>query len=218
MAQKSSLSGWYDGRPIRERVAVLLGAVVVIVFLIFYLLVNPVSRKDSQITTQISSVKTEIAALEAKEQVISARKGVDPDRKDRERLGVLIEESAQLEQQLQEGIVNLVLPQDMPELLKDLLTRQKKLELISLENMAPEQLKFGGQENGEEFGPKLYRHSLRMTFSGDYLTLLKYLKQLEELPRTLIWEDVEISTDDYPQATVRLQVYTLSMEEGWIGG
>jgi MSHA biogenesis protein MshJ len=218
MTQKSSLTKWYDGRPVRERVAVLLGAVLILVFLIFYLLVSPLDLKNNQLTNQISSTKTELAVLKAKEQVISARKGIDPDLKDRERLGVLMEESAKLEQQLREGIVNLVSPQDMPELLKDLLTRQEKLELISLENLAPQQLKFGQQDSTEEFGPKLYRHSLRMTFSGDYLTLLKYLKQLEELPRTLIWEDVEISTDDYPQATVRLQVYTLSLKEGWIGG
>ena len=218
MAQKSSFTQWYNARPVRERAAVLIGSALTIVFLIFYLLVSPVDRKNNQLTNQISSIKAELAELKAKEQLISARKGVDPDRKDRERLGVLMEESAQLEQQLKEGIVNLVPPQDIPELLKELLTRQEKLELISLENLPPQQLKFGQQENTEEFGPQLYRHSLRMTFSGDYLTLLQYLKQLEELPRTLIWEDVEISTEDYPQATVRLQVYTLSLKEGWIGG
>lgn len=218
MTQKSSLTGWYDARPVRERAAVLIGIVLLMVFLIFYLLVSPLDRKNNQLTDQISSIKAELTQLKAKEQVILARKGFDPDRKDRERLGVLMEESAKLEQQLQEGIVNLVPPQDMPELLKDLLTRQEKLELVSLENLAPQQLKFGQQESVEEFGPKLYRHSLRMTFSGDYLTLLKYLRQLQELPRTLIWEDVEISSGDYPQATVRLQVYTLSLKEGWIGG
>ena len=218
MAQKSTFIQWYDERPVRERAAVLIGTVLVIVFLVFYLLVSPLDRKNNQLTKQMSSIKAEHAELKVKEQVISARKGIDPDRKDRERLGVLMEESAKLEQQLQEGIVNLVPPQDMPELLKDLLTRQEKLELVSLENLAPQHLNFGQQESTKEFGTKLYRHSLRMTFSGDYLTLLKYLRQLEELSRTLIWEDVEISTDDYPQATVRLQVYTLSLKEGWIGG
>ncbi len=218
MAQKSSLIQWYNGRPVRERAAVLIGAVLVIVFLIFYLMINPLDRQNRQLREQISSVRSDLSVLKVKEQVILARKGIDPDRKDRERLGVLIEESAKLEQKLKEGIVNLVPPQDMPGLLKDLLTRQEKLELISLENLAPQQLDFGQPGSSEEFAPKLYRHSLRMSFSGDYLTLLKYLQQLEELSRTLIWEDVEISTAKYPQATVRLQVYTLSLKEGWIGG
>jgi MSHA biogenesis protein MshJ len=57
-----------------------------------------------------------------------------------------------------------------------------------------------------------------MEFSGDYLTLLKYLRQLEDLPRSMVWEEVEVKSDDYPEATVRLQVYTLSLTEGWIGG
>jgi MSHA biogenesis protein MshJ len=218
MAQKTSMTHWYDGRPVRDRAVLLIGAVLILVFLIFYLLVNPLTLKNDQVTQQISTIKTEMADLQLKEQVISARKNIDPDRKDRERLGVLLEESAKLEQQLQKSIVNLVTPREMPGLLKELLTRQDRLELISLENLAPQQLKFDQQKNPDEFSPILYRHSLSMTFGGDYLTLLKYLKQLEQLPRTLIWEEVEISSEDYPQSTVRLQVYTLSLKEGWIGG
>jgi MSHA biogenesis protein MshJ len=212
------MTQWYNGRSVRDRAALLIGAVLVIVFLIFYLLVNPWGRKNDLATQQISTIRTEMTDLQAKEQIISARKDVDPDRKDRKRLGVLTEQSAKLEQQLQEGIVNLVTPREMPELLKELLTRQDDLQLISLENLVPQQLKFDRQESPDEFSPILYRHSLSMTFSGNYLTMLKYLKQLEQLPRTLIWEEVEILSENYPQATVRLQVYTLSLKEGWIGG
>jgi MSHA biogenesis protein MshJ len=212
------MTRWYDGRSVRDRAALLIGAILVIVFLIFYLLVNPWGRQNDRVIQQISTIRTEMADLQAKEQVISARKDFDPDRKDRKRLGVLLEESAKLEQQLQEGIVNLVTPREMPELLKELLTRQDDLQLISLENLVPQRLNFNQQKIPDEFSPTLYRHSLSMTFSGNYLTMLKYLKQLEQLPRTLIWEEVEILSENYPQATVRLQVYTLSLKEGWIGG
>jgi MSHA biogenesis protein MshJ len=212
------MTQWYNGRSVRDRAALLIGAVLVIVFLIFYLLVNPWGRKNDLATQQISTIRTEMTDLQAKEQIISARKDVDPDRKDRKRLGVLTEQSAKLEQQLQEGIVNLVTPREMPELLKELLTRQDDLQLISLENLVPQRLNFNQQKIPDEFSPTLYRHSLSMTFSGNYLTMLKYLKQLEQLPRTLIWEEVEILNENYPQATVRLQVYTLSLKEGWIGG
>jgi MSHA biogenesis protein MshJ len=218
MTQISSMTQWYDGRPVRDRAVLLIGAVFVIVFLIFYLLVNPWGRKNDRVIQQISTLKTEMADLQAKEQVISARKDFDPDSKDLKLLGVLLEESAKLEQQLQEGIVNLVTPREMPQVLKELLTQQDDLQLISLENLVPQQLKFDRKETPDEFSPILYRHSLGMTFSGNYLTLLKYLKQLEQLPRTLIWEEVEILSENYPQATVRLQVYTLSLKEGWIGG
>jgi MSHA biogenesis protein MshJ len=168
MAQLSSLARWYDERQVRERAAVLIGCVCIIVFLIFYLAINPLERKRNQITDQISTKKAQLAELKAREQIILARKGIDPDRKDRERLGALMEESAKLEEQLREGIVNLVSPQDMPELLKDLLTRQERLELISLENLAPQELKFGREEGTDELSSRLYRHSLRMIFSGDY--------------------------------------------------
>lgn len=218
MTQISRMTQWYDGRPVRERVVLLIGAVLVTVFLVFYLLVSPLDRKKAEIAQQLSALKTEMKALQLSEQVISARKDFDPDRKDSERLAVLLEESTNLERQLQKNIVNLVTPREMPELLKELLSRQDRLQFISLANLAPQRLQFDEKDNPDEFSPTLYRHSLCMTFSGDYLSLLKYLKQLEQLPRKIIWEKVEISSDEYPKSTVRLQVYTLSLKEGWIGG
>ena len=48
--------------------------------------------------------------------------------------------------------------------------------------------------------------------------MLAYLRQLEQLPRSMVWEDVAIETVRYPETIVRLQVHTLSLTEGWIGG
>ena len=149
---------------------------------------------------------------------VEARRANDPDKANRERGVALEQEIATLNQTLQTNIVTLVPPREMSGFLKDLLTQQKKLKLIALENLPPEELKFGNNENGETVQPKLYRHRLRLEFSGDYLTLLKYLQQLEDLPRSLVWEEVEVETEAYPRARVRLQVYTLSLTEGWIGG
>jgi len=59
---------------------------------------------------------------------------------------------------------------------------------------------------------------LQLTFSGDYLALLRYLRDLEELPRQLVWEDIAIETAEYPKSRVHLRVSTLSLREGWIGG
>lgn len=214
----STLSQWYDQRPQRERIILLVCAVVVLIFLLNLLVLQPFSAQRKVARREITDLKVSLAKLNAQETVIRSREGIDPDRENRLRLAVLEDESNQLQQQLKDNIVNLVSPQEMPELLKDLLTQQKELQLISLENLSPELLKLDQKIEADVVIPTLYRHRLRMEFSGDYLTMLKYLRQLEQLPRAMVWEEVEIETQKYPEATVRLQVYTLSLTEGWIGG
>ena len=214
----STLFQWYDQRPRRERIVLLVCAVVVLIFLLNLLVFQPFTEQRKAARREITDLKVSLAELNAQEIVINFRKGSDPDQENRLRLTVLENESSKLQQQLKDNIVNLVSPQEMPELLKDLLTQQKKLQLISLENLSPELLKLDQKIEEGAIIPTLYRHRLRMEFSGDYLTMLKYLRQLEQFPRSMVWEEIEIETQKYPEATVRVQVYTLSLTEGWIGG
>ena len=214
----SALSQWYDHRPQRERIALLICVAVVSLFLMNFLVFQPISKQRARAQGEISQLKTALVELNSRELEIQQRVENDPDDANRLRLAVLEKEAEKLQQQLKTSLVNLVSPQEMPELLKDLLTQQKKLQLLNLENLAPELLELDGNAAEGAVLPTLYRHRLRMEFSGDYLTLLKYLRQLEELPRSMVWEEVEVKSDDYPVATVRLQVYTLSLTEGWIGG
>ena len=212
-----SLTDWYNKRSLRERVVLLAGAFFALFLLLYFAAIQPYVRAAEESRRQIAGLKTAIALLAARESELNARKSFDPDRDNRLRIEILEREANQLQQQLEANIVNLVAPRDMPGLLKDLLT-QKKLDLISLENLPPERLKIGPQGTDAGVAPHLYRHRLSMTFSGDYLTMLDYLRKLEQLPRAMVWEDVEIETTQYPDAIVRLRVYTLSLTEGWIGG
>ncbi|MEA3362032.1 MAG: type II secretion system protein GspM [Thermodesulfobacteriota bacterium] len=214
----SMLFQWYDQRPQRERVVLLVCAVVVLIFLVNFLALQPFFEQRVAAQKEVVELKASLAELNAQEAAIKSRKESDPDQENRLRLEVLKGESRKLQQQLRANIVNLVSPQEMQELLKDLLTQQKQLQLISLKNLAPELLKLDQKAGEDIVTPTLYRHRLWMEFSGDYLTMLQYLRQLEQLPRAVVWEEVEIETQKYPETRVRLQVYTLSLTEGWIGG
>ncbi len=209
---------WYDQRPQRERIVLMVCVVIVLVFLVNLLVLQPLSAQQDATRREMTELKISMAELKNREIVVKARKDLDPDKNNHVRLDALLLESEKLQSRLKANIVNLVSPREMPELLKDLLTQQKKLQLLSLENLSPELLVLDEQTVKDSVMPVLYRHRLRMEFSGDYLTLLRYLRQLEKLPRSMVWEGVEVESHDYPTAIVRLQVYTLSLTEGWIGG
>lgn len=216
--QSSSMKQWFDQRPLRERIMLMICVLIVLIFATHFIVLQPLSRRAESSRRELAELNNKQVELKAREIIVTARKEADPDRENRRRLDALEQKSDELQNKLEESIVNLVAPRDMPPLLKNLLTQQKRLRLISLENLPPEQLSLGQTQVLDAVGPSLYRHPLRLEFSGDYLTLLKYLQQLEDLPRTLVWDEVDIETQEYPTATVRIQVHTLSLMEGWIGG
>ncbi|MDB4470790.1 hypothetical protein N9063_00740 [Deltaproteobacteria bacterium] len=213
-----SLIEWYERRPLRERVLLLVCFLVVLFFVWDSLVMNPLALRKKNARNDANQLQIELTELDAREKLILARKDFDPDRENRQLLERLQAESDKNQRQLEGTVVNLISPQEMPELLRDLLVRQKKLRLLSLENLPAEALQINTQASADQLTPVLYRHRLRLEFSGDYLATLAYLKEIEGLPRRLVWEDVEIETLEYPRAKVRLQVYTLSLTKGWIGG
>ncbi|SHJ78744.1 MSHA biogenesis protein MshJ [Malonomonas rubra DSM 5091] len=219
-ASIKDLLQWYESRPLRERVMLLICLLVVLFFIWDTLVMNNLSVRRKDLQKQSQQLKNEITQLEARQQIAEGRKGYDPDRENRLKLEQLQQELKENRQQLESNIDSLISPQDMAELLKELLQKQAKLTLHKLENQPAEALSLGGAtaDADVDLGPVLYRHRLQLEFSGDYLATLEYLKKLEQLPRKLVWEDLEIKTQTYPRAYVRLSVYTLSMDRGWIGG
>jgi len=166
----------------------------------------------------VTQANANLVELEAREQAVTARREVDPDRENRQRLAILEEELTKSRMQLAEKIVSLISPQEMPELLKELLRRQKGLQLTRLENLPPEELNLGEKVSEKKLSTGLYRHRLQIEFAGDYLSTLRYLRELEKLPGNLVWQQLEIETLEYPKAKVTLEVFTLSLDPGWIGG
>jgi len=214
----TGLCQWYVKRPLRERVILFVGLLVVVFFLWNLAVLLPLEQQKKLVKTKMDQVNANLVELEAREQVVTARREVDPDRENRQRLAILQQELIKSRAQLAEKVVSLISPQEMPELLKELLRRQKRLQLTRLENLPPEELSLGEKVSEQPLSAGLYRHRLQIEFAGDYLSTLRYLRELEKLPGNLVWQQLEIETLEYPKAKVSLEVFTLSLDPGWIGG
>jgi MSHA biogenesis protein MshJ len=211
---------WFDQRTLRERIVLSVCTLIVLLFLANLMVLAPHERARKTAQKQLVQLGVELADLSAREAAIEARRTYDPDSENREKVAQLQAEIERKHKLLQSRIVTLVTPQKMPELLRELLTQEQRLQLLHLANQQPErvQLAGAGVETEAEAVPSLYRHRLQLEFSGSYLATLDYLRKLEALPQAITWDSVEIETDDYPNAKVRLQVHTLSLSEAWIGG
>jgi MSHA biogenesis protein MshJ len=128
---------------------------------------------------------------------------------------------AQIDARLGEKQRELVPAERIPGLLEEMLRRERKLELVGLRSLPPVAL-FGDKDDTGEAttaaraGLQVYRHGVELTVRGSYFDLLRYLSALEQLPLRMFWKEVDLATTEYPTITMKLTVYTLSLERAWV--
>jgi len=59
------------------------------------------------------------------------------------------------------------------------------------------------------------RHGFELTVGGNYADLYSYLRYLERMPR-IYWGMADYNVREYPNAVLKLTVYTLSLDRIWI--
>ncbi|WP_417614493.1 MSHA biogenesis protein MshJ [Oceanisphaera sp.] len=119
---------------------------------------------------------------------------------------------SQLNENVDERMRTLVEPEQMSGLLLSMLEQSKGLELLELSNQAPQRL------NAEEASEPLYRHDLSLLLSGSYMALLDYVKLLEQLSGRIFWRGLEFELEEYPQAIIRLDFFTISQHKELLRG
>jgi MSHA biogenesis protein MshJ len=62
----------------------------------------------------------------------------------------------------------------------------------------------------------LFRHGITISVRGDYQTLAAYLRKVESLPWKINLADMSLKAGAYPQSTMTLTLYTLSLERTWL--
>ncbi|NOZ53973.1 MAG: hypothetical protein GXP08_12740 [Gammaproteobacteria bacterium] len=63
----------------------------------------------------------------------------------------------------------------------------------------------------------IFRHGIEIEFYGDFKSTLSYLQAVEALPWRFYWDEVNYSVEEYPRALVKVTLYTLSLDRGWLG-
>ena len=199
---------------LRERAMVFAAAVAVLVMIWQGLLMDPLSRRARSAQQQLQGVQ---GRLEAADQAVRnaaqspAAMAVVRNRALAERLG-------QLDAELATAAQGYVAPERVAALLGELINRQQGLTLISLHNLPVQSLALGADaaatDAKRDHGPFL--HPVEVVVSGDYPSIVRYLKSLEQLPFRLQWERLELRTEHYPANRVRLVIGALSLSREWM--
>lgn len=62
----------------------------------------------------------------------------------------------------------------------------------------------------------IYKHEVELELQGNYLDMLTYMKALEAMPERVYWSQSSLNVIEYPKASLKLRLFTLSLEKKWL--
>jgi MSHA biogenesis protein MshJ len=222
-----------DARPMLHRALIFAVTLLVLVLLLDSALLSPVRVKQKALAQQAAERQAKLSETQAQVQTLLAAQKNDPNIQNRARLEQLVKQLAKVNEQLQEMQKGLVQPDRMAAALEDILRQNKGLQLVSLKTLPvrnlkdadvdapvqPQPAQTGASSDAQRKGQgetALFKHGVELTVQGSYPDMLHYLAQLEKLPWNMFWRRAELKVETYPVATLKLTLYTVSLDRAWL--
>ncbi len=218
----------FDSRSMAEKCLIGLLLVVLVVWAFNALYLTPRRDANTALSRQITAAGSQLAVMQQRERQAEISATQDPNQAARQRIERAIAAQAELQVDIEQLAGNLVTPQSMTRLLTSILESQSGLELVKVENRAPEPMRqattaVAANQNLTQAaddlagGQQVFKHSLMLDLEGDYLSLILYLQRIEGFSERFFWDQITFARTEWPTGTIRLEIHTLSTEEGFVG-
>lgn len=216
-----------------EKLLILVMALAFVGLIWLELAYDPLSTNNEQLQARIASTERQIAAQQTAYASMLAASQEDPNKFANDRLLVIQREQTLLEEQIGDLAGDLVSPNQMTQILTTVLAQQSGLQLVTFRNEEAQPLRVGlgntaevlaqtGAVNLEQtlernIAGQVYEHGLIIEFEGDFFSTLRYLRFLEEITGSFFWDEITFRQLEWPNASVTLEIHTLSTDEGFMG-
>jgi MSHA biogenesis protein MshJ len=219
-AQWLKLSGRIDSMTLRERIAIFVASVAVLLFLINSLILEPLFARNRQLADQIHQQNMRLETANNGVALQMAAFSANPDAAAELQLAGLKREAAATAGALRAMQHGLVAPEKMGQLLQQLLRSNGKLKLLSLRTLPVTGMGGAPAASDAKAAPAqselLYRHGVEVVLQGGYLDMLDYMEALEGAPQQVFWGRAQLDARKYPASTMTLTLYTLGLDEKWM--
>jgi MSHA biogenesis protein MshJ len=210
-----------DALTLRERVIVFGIAASLCVTIAYAFMIDPEFTRSARLSRDIAQRQGEARALQDQLNKLLQARDRDPDRENRERLARAKARLSAVNAEISAAERKFTAPAQMRPVMVEILARNKRVRLVDLRTVAPATITETRTASGSQAKPGaterlVYRHGLELTVAGAYLDLLGYLGDLERLPTQLYWGDLTLEATQYPTVTMKLTVFTLSLDRAWM--
>lgn len=224
-----NLESKFSAISLREQKLVFYALPFVICFVFILGLIEPAITETIETRNEIINTKLRLVEVSTSVDLVQTQLNIDPDTQVKAQIDGVNKKIAQLEQQFTNELEQLVPPGAMPLVLEQLFSKAKKLRLVSMTSIVPSNI-FDNEtaENGQEntvdkaiasqsvIGPVLYKHGLKITFEGSFFDTRDFLISAEHMGWKLHWQEILFEVNEYPKATVDIELFTLSKSEAYI--
>lgn len=206
----------FDAQTLRERSLVAVTLLGLLCFVWWSYFVEPMTESIEARHADNLRVAEQVKQTRAVVRDVRQRIAAGVYQEKEQQLARLGQELNAVEFKLREETVELIDPEKMLQLMTQLVYRESKLKLMSLRRreVKPAIPREEGESTEE---PAIYRHVLEIELSGKYADMLDYMQTLEQLDWKLLWDEIEILSDEHPAIKLKLVMSTLSTRKEWIG-
>lgn len=226
----------FDQLKMKEQALVALACAALLYIVLDTLFIAPAAVKHKRTLQEIAQKQQDSELLSAQLKALTVKRSQDPDVENRRRLEEMQSQLSRVQNAIKEQSALLVAADRMSSILERLLASHPRLELVELKTLPRGVIDLGndprqpgkpdagvrppasavqGQAGGE--APRgIYRYGLELSVRGGYLDLLGYLRDIESLPEKVYWERMELTVTEFPSATLKLTLYTISFDPAWM--
>ena len=214
-----------DGLTVRERGILMIAAIAVMYALFELMVLKPLDTQKTALKSKMPQVDSAIAEITTKINAIHESNTFDPDLEEKAQIDSLMQSIGTVDSELDEKMGGVVSPNQMTQLVRDMLLKNstlilKRMETLPTTQLTAEEKNDGENAEAEQQAPTqngLYKHTVRIELEGEYLQVLAYLEQLEQVSTSFFWKSLYVKTQSYPNTRVSLEIFTLSTHKGWVG-
>lgn len=212
----------------REQLLVLITGLVAVFFIISYVFIDEKSAKIIKFDKQSRSMQSSLRTLDFSINEYQRALTENPNEDVVKQIEQLEDKLSKLDKQLVLLTTDIISPTEMRAALLKLLKLEPGVSLQSFELLGAEPLlKIKKNQpntevkktssSAEPLGVNLYKHGIKIKLSGKYFQLRNYLRQLEQLSWKFFWQDFTFEVKEYPTSEVEVIIYSLGLNEEFIG-
>ena len=214
-SDSNSSAARFNALSLRERF--LFGTTILVVLSLgwWHFFAKPVMLETAKLVAENTKIRIEVNQTRAEIKTIRNTIAAGVNREKEVKLAQLTRALESVEERLRLKTIELIDPEKMFQLMSQLIYRDSGLKLLSLKRREVKPaitLSEEKQENAD-----IYRHVLEVKFSGKFRDILIYMQSLEALDWKLIWDEIEIVSNEYPLITLKVVISTLSTRKEWVG-
>jgi len=197
-------------KSIRERALLLVCFLVVFFFVWRYIVFDYILASSEQISENKQQMLSQISALEGQINTMSQEIRKDPTSKLIERLKQATHDNQALLDKIQTYDLSFTEPKEMTSVLQGLLSENHNIKIIRVDSLDDKAVL------EKDSSTQVYNKGILLEFQASFMDTLVFLERIEHKQVKIMWDEMTYDVTEYPIATVKIVMHTVSQEAGWL--